>query len=77
MYEGIRCVRENQIDFILAIGEGEVIDSSKGPFGQAPFMTGMWDFFDKRNPRQPIRSGGVIVTCPATGSRESGDVRRD
>ena len=73
VYEGIRCVKENQIDFILAIGGGSVIDSSKAIAAGALYDGDVWDFFTKGIRVSRSVPVGVILTCPATGS-ESGDV---
>lgn len=73
VYEGIRCVKENQIDFILAIGGGSVIDSSKAIGAGALYDGDVWDFFTKGIRVSQSVPVGVILTCPATGS-ESGDV---
>ena len=69
--EGIRLAKKEQIDFILAIGGGSVIDSAKAIGLGAAADTDVWDFFTGQ--RQPERTlpVGVILTCPATGSESS------
>jgi len=71
VYEGIRLCREQQIDFILAVGGGSVIDSSKAIGYGVGYEGDVWDFWDgKATPRSclPI---GVMLTIPAAGSEMS------
>lgn len=73
VYEGIRLVKDKEIDFILAIGGGSVIDSAKAIGAGALYEGDVWDFFSKGVRVRESIPVGVILTCPATGS-ESGDV---
>ena len=69
--EGIELCRREQVDFILAVGGGSVIDSSKAIGYGVPYESNVWDFWEgKASPRQclPI---GVILTIPAAGSEMS------
>lgn len=69
--EGIDLCRREQVDFILAVGGGSVIDSSKAIGYGVPYEGNVWDFWEgKASPRQclPI---GVILTIPAAGSEMS------
>ena len=52
VHEGIALCRKEGVDFILAVGGGSVIDSSKA-IGYGVANEGeVWDFYDKsRNPR--------------------------
>lgn len=73
VYEGIRVCRENNIDFILAIGGGSVIDSSKA-IGVGTLYDGdFWDFFDGKNRKEIVSTVpvGVILTIAAAGSEGS------
>jgi alcohol dehydrogenase YqhD (iron-dependent ADH family) len=71
VYKGIELCKKEKVDFILAIGGGSVIDSSKA-IGYGVTNPGdVWDFYDfKRNPQAclPI---GVILTLAASGSEMS------
>ena len=73
VYQGIRLVRQEGIQFILAIGGGSVIDSSKAIGAGAQYEGDVWDFFYKGLRVARSLPVGVVLTCPATGS-ESGDV---
>jgi alcohol dehydrogenase YqhD (iron-dependent ADH family) len=70
--EGIEMVRQNKIDFILAIGGGSVIDSSKAIAFGAPYTGDVWDFFSGRAEVKETLPVGVILTIPAAGSESSG-----
>ena len=43
--EGIRLCRENNLDFILAVGGGSVIDSAKAIAAGVPYAGDVWDFY--------------------------------
>ncbi len=69
--EGIEICRKNNLDFILAIGGGSVIDSSKA-IGVGVVDDGdIWDFFIGK--RIPVKTLPVasILTIPAAGSEAS------
>ena len=69
--EGIELCRREQVDFILAVGGGSVIDSAKAIGYGVGYDGDVWDFWDgKAAPTQclPI---GVILTIPAAGSEMS------
>ena len=69
--EGIELCRREGVDFILAVGGGSVIDSSKAIGYGVPYDGDVWDFWaGKAVPAQclPI---GVVLTIPAAGSEMS------
>jgi hypothetical protein len=69
--EGIDLCRREQVDFILAVGGGSVIDSSKA-IGYGVGYTGdVWDFWDGKAVPQACLPIGVILTIPAAGSEMS------
>ena len=69
--EGIDLCRLEQVDFILAVGGGSVIDSSKA-IGYGVGYTGdVWDFWDGKAVPQACLPIGVILTIPAAGSEMS------
>ncbi len=71
VYEGIRLVREEAIDFILAIGGGSVIDSAKAIALGAVNDGDVWEFFRDGRGVEKTLPVGVLLTCPATGSESS------
>ena len=71
VYEGIELGRANNIDFILAVGGGSVIDSAKGISYGVPYAGDVWDFFTgKATPKEVIPTG-AILTLAAAGSEMS------
>ncbi|MFA5658235.1 MAG: iron-containing alcohol dehydrogenase [Oscillospiraceae bacterium] len=71
VYEGIEIVRKNDIDFILAVGGGSVIDSAKAISVGAPYNGDVWDFYDyKATPEKSIPIG-TVLTIAAAGSESS------
>lgn len=71
VYEGIRLARKEQVDFILAVGGGSVIDSAKA-IGYGVANEGdVWDFYDKRRTAKACLPIGVVLTIAAAGSEMS------
>ncbi|MDO4549063.1 MAG: iron-containing alcohol dehydrogenase, partial [Clostridia bacterium] len=71
VYEGIKLVREKNIDFILAVGGGSAIDSSKAIGTGSLYDGDFWDFFSyKAKPVKTIPVGAVL-TIAAAGSESS------
>ena len=71
--EGIelcRCRRE-QVDFILAVGGGSVIDSAKAIGYGVGYDGDVWDFWAGKATPQACLPIGVILTIPAAGSEMS------
>lgn len=69
LMEAVQLTREEQVDFLLAVGGGSVIDGTKFIAAAAPFEFGdPWDILEKRVP--PLRTipFGTVLTLPATGS---------
>ncbi len=72
--EGIRICRENNIDFILAVGGGSVIDSAKAISLGVPYQGDVWDFFMGKALPEKNLPVGVVLTIPAAGSEASNSV---
>jgi alcohol dehydrogenase YqhD (iron-dependent ADH family) len=70
--KGIELVRSKHIDFILAIGGGSVIDSSKAIAIGVPYEGDVWDFFSGKAEVSQTLPVGVVLTIPAAGSESSG-----
>lgn len=69
--EGIRICREKNIDFILALGGGSVIDTVKAIAAGVLYKGDVWDLFLKKEACTKAVATGVIVTIPASGSESS------
>ncbi len=71
--EGVKLCRENQIDFILAIGGGSVIDASKAIAAAVNYDGDAWDFMmQKARVNNPLPLG-TVLTLAATGSEMNGN----
>ncbi|MCT8138031.1 iron-containing alcohol dehydrogenase [Anaerobacillus sp. CMMVII] len=68
--EGVSICKENNIDFILAVGGGSVIDSAKAIAAGAKYEGDVWDFFTGK-PVTECLPIGVVLTIPAAGSETS------
>lgn len=71
VYEGIDICKKEDVDFILAVGGGSVIDTAKAIGYGAADRGDVWDFFT--NKRRPAASlpVGVVLTAAAAGSEMS------
>ena len=69
--KGIETCRTNGLDFILAIGGGSVIDSSKAIAYGVPYSGDVWDFYTGKAVPQASLPIGTILTIPAAGSEMS------
>lgn len=66
--KGIAICRKNDIDFILAVGGGSVIDCSKAIAAGVYYQGDVWDLFMKRAVVEKILPIGTVLTLAATGS---------
>lgn len=77
--EGVKLVRENNVDFILAVGGGSTIDYAKGVGAAANYDGDAWDwFYLKQNnplPGQKLIPVGAVLTMVGTGSEMNGGHR--
>ncbi len=69
--EGIAICRERDVDFILAVGGGSVIDSAKAIAIGVPYEGDFWDFYTGQAAPSAALPVGVVLTLPATGSEGS------
>ena len=73
VYEGIEIGKRLDLDFILAVGGGSVIDSAKAiGYGVANPWTDVWNFFLKTEVPTACLPIGAIPTIAASGSEMSG-----
>ncbi|MEA4887948.1 MAG: iron-containing alcohol dehydrogenase [Clostridiaceae bacterium] len=71
VYQGIDICRREQIDLVLAVGGGSVLDSAKAIALGACYDGDFWDLFSQAAKPQKRLSLGTIITLPATGSEGS------
>ena len=69
--EGIDLCQKEKVDFILAVGGGSVIDSSKAIGYGVGYDGDVWDFWDGKAVPQSCLPIGVVLTIPAAGSEMS------
>jgi len=69
--EGIALCRREQVDFILAVGGGSVIDSSKAIGYGLCYDGDVWDFWAGNAVPKACMPIGVVLTIPAAGSEMS------
>jgi len=70
--EGIDLCRKEGIDFILAVGGGSVIDSSKCMALGVPYEGDVWDFYAGKAQASACLPLAAVLTIPAAGSEMSG-----
>jgi alcohol dehydrogenase YqhD (iron-dependent ADH family) len=70
--EGIELARKEKVDFLLAIGGGSAIDSSKGIALGVPYNGDFWDFYEGK-PVTEALPVSVVLTLAASGSEGSTD----
>lgn len=69
--KGIELCKKQKVDFILAVGGGSVIDSSKA-IGMGVAEGGdVWDFYCKKRVPKSTLPVGVVLTIAAAGSETS------
>ncbi|MCD8225377.1 MAG: iron-containing alcohol dehydrogenase [Clostridiales bacterium] len=71
VYQGIELAKKEGVDFILAIGGGSVIDSSKA-IGYGLVNEGdVWEIYDRKRQATGCMPVGVVLTIAAAGSEMS------
>ena len=72
VYEGIELCRKEQVDFVLAVGGGSTIDSSKAIAAGTVYEGDFWDFYMGKPVTEALKVG-TILTIAAAGSEGSPD----
>ena len=70
VYEGIELCKKENVDFILAVGGGSTIDSSKAIAAGALYNGDFWDFYSGKEIEEALPIG-TILTIAAAGSEGS------
>lgn len=72
VYAGIELCRKEKVDFVLAIGGGSTIDSSKAIAAGTVYSGDFWDFYQGKLVEEALPIG-IILTISAAGSEGSAD----
>ncbi len=73
VYEGIKICKENNINFVLALGGGSVIDTAKAIAAGVIYNGDVWDLFLDGSKLTETLKIGTILTIAATGSESNGN----
>ena len=74
VHEGIRLCQQEGVDFLLAVGGGSVIDSSKAiAMGVANPDVEVWDYYIGKAQLTKALPVASVLTIPAAGSEMSGN----
>lgn len=73
VYEGLELAKKEQIDFLLAVGGGSVIDTAKAIAAGICYDGDFWDLYIGRGKCTKALPVGVVLTIPAAGSEGSGN----
>lgn len=68
LMQAVELARREQIDFLLAVGGGSVIDGAKFIAAAIPFAGDPWDILAKHAEIKSAIPFGSVLTLPATGS---------
>ncbi|WP_417325623.1 iron-containing alcohol dehydrogenase [Halarcobacter sp.] len=71
MNKAVKLVKEEKIDFVLAVGGGSVIDGCKYLVAASLYDGDAWDFLDGSAEPKEALPLGAILTLPATGSESN------
>lgn len=69
--EGVALCKEHDLDWVLAVGGGSVIDSAKAIAVGAHYGGDVWDFFETKQQTADVLPLAVVLTIPAAGSEAS------
>ncbi len=69
--KAVALVRENNLDFILAVGGGSVCDGAKFVAAAALYAGDGWDIVSGKHSVREALPVGVVLTLPATGSESN------
>lgn len=73
LMQAVALGREQQIDFILAVGGGSVIDGAKFIAAALHFAGDPWDILVAKATFTQVIPLGAVLTLPATGSESNGN----
>jgi NADP-dependent alcohol dehydrogenase len=68
LLEALPIIKQNKVDFLLAVGGGSIIDGTKFIAAAVNFKGDPWDMLENRRPPTTALPIGCVLTLPATGS---------
>lgn len=71
--KAIAFIKEKNIDFLLAVGGGSVVDATKFIAAGVHFNGEPWDILEKHAPVTSALPIGCVLTLPATGTESNGN----
>ncbi len=69
--KAVALMKEEELDYVLAVGGGSVIDGSKYVAAAACYKGCGWDILEGKHNIEAAFSIGVVLTLPATGSESN------
>ncbi|MFA8450374.1 MAG: iron-containing alcohol dehydrogenase [Bacteroidales bacterium] len=66
--KAVELIKQENIDFLLAVGGGSVLDATKFISASSKFEGDPYDILEKRSPIRKALPLGTVITLPATGS---------
>lgn len=73
LMKAVELVKQERIDFLLAVGGGSVIDGTKLIAAAVNFAGEPWDIMAKHQPFSSALPIGCVLTLPATGTESNGN----
>ncbi len=72
LIKAVDVIKENQVDYLLAVGGGSVVDGTKFIAAAALYQgEDSWDIVAKGHPVEQALPIGAVLTLPATGSESN------
>lgn len=71
--KAIALIKEKNLDFLLAVGGGSVVDATKLIAAGVNFDGEPWDILEKHAPFTSALPIGCVLTLPATGTESNGN----
>lgn len=68
LMKAVEICRKDQVNFLLAVGGGSVLDGTKFIAAAVPFRGEPWDILEKGASVKSALPFGAVLTLPATGS---------
>jgi len=68
LMKAVEMARENNVDYLLSVGGGSIIDGTKFIAAAIPFKGDEWKILSEKAPVESAIPFGVVLTLPATGS---------